>query len=133
MTARNPMLYKLAVYDGRIDELCVIQVSNDVLDLPEAVVTDMNAASPYCRFYPAPEGLSYVDSGRVFRRYWTDGDSLEQWHCKKAKCAEVLAPESIEPEHLIEVRVGTDGAAGAVAGQGLSLPLSKDPELFFIS
>jgi hypothetical protein len=131
MTARNPMLYKVAIYDGRVDELCVIQVSDKILDLPEVVVTDMNAASPYCRFYPAPEGLAEVDSDRVFRHYWTDGDALEQWHCKKAKCAEVLAPESIDSSLLRGVRVGTRAAEVAVSAQEHSLPLTKDPELFF--
>lgn len=131
MTARNPMLYKIAIYEKRIDELCVIQVSTEILDLPEVVVTDMNAASPYYRFFPSPDGLAHVDSGRVFRRYWTDGDALEQSHCKKAKCAEVLVPGRVEPTHLTGVCVGTGTASAAVEAHELSLPLSEDPGLFF--
>lgn len=131
MTARNPMLNRVAIHEGHIDELCVIQISTDVLDLPEVVVTDMNAASPYCRFYPAPEGLAHVDSDRVFRRYWTDGDALEQSYCKKVKCAEVLDPSRVEPDRLIGVRVGTDAAGAMIEAQESWLTLSKDPELFF--
>jgi hypothetical protein len=133
MTARNPMLYKLAKHDGYMDELCVVKVSHEVLDLPEVVIADMNAASSYCRFYPAPQGLSDVDSSRVFRHYWTDGDALEQWHCKKAKCAEVLVPGRVEPTYLTGVCVGTSAAKAAVEAQSASLRLVKDPELFFES
>ncbi len=81
------MLYKLARGEELADELCVIRVSNAILDLPEVVVSDMNAASPYCRFHAAAEGLEHIDEERVFRHYWTDGDAIEQEQCKKAKCA----------------------------------------------
>jgi len=45
--ARNPMLYKR---QGQHADLCVLQVSTDVLDLLGVVVTDANASSDYVRF-----------------------------------------------------------------------------------
>jgi ssDNA thymidine ADP-ribosyltransferase, DarT len=131
MTARNPMLYKTARAEERADELCVLQISPAVLDLPEVVVSDMNAASPYARFYAADEGLDHVDSDRVFRHYWTDGDLRERELCKKAKCAEVLVPMSVAPEHLIGVCVGTKQASASVNALQHDLPLGEDPEFFF--
>ena len=42
--ARNPMLYYLLSQRG-VDELCVLCIDKKVLDLPETVVTDRNAAA----------------------------------------------------------------------------------------
>lgn len=131
MTARNPMLYKLARADGLADELCVVQVSTDVLDRARTVVTDMNAAAAYCRFYGAADGLDHVDGDRVFRHYWTDGDALEQEQCKKAKCAEVLVPGEVEPSLIAGIAVGTNVAQATVIQHRTGFPIRLDPELFF--
>lgn len=131
MTARNPMLYLRARGDGLADELCVLQISESVLDLPDVVVTDMNAASPYCRFDGVAEGLEKVDSGRVFRHYWTEGDALERERCKKAKCAEVLVPGEVDPMYLEGIYVGTEAAEETVEGLSSDLEITLDSELFF--
>ena len=131
MTARNPMLYKLAQHDGYLHDLAVLQVSESVLDLSDVVVTDMNAAASLCRFYPGPSGLENVDSDRVFRRYWTDGDAIEQERCKKAKCAEVLVPDRVGPEFIEGVKVGSSAAKTNVEALDLPTGLSKDYDLFF--
>ena len=131
MTARNPMLYLRARADGLADELCVVEVSDSVLELANVVVTDMNAASPYCRFSGVSDGLEQVDAGRVFRHYWTDGDALEQERCKKAKCAEVLVPGSVEPEYLKGIYVGTETAEEVLVNLAVDLEVTLDAELFF--
>lgn len=130
MTARNPMLYKLAIADGLADELCVIRVSDRVIELPEVVVSDMNAASPYCRFYDAA-GLEHVDADRVFRHYWTDGDAVEQDRCKRAKCAEILIPDGVAPEHLTGIYVGTQSARRRLANNAGGLEVTVKADLFF--
>ena len=48
--ARNAMLFKRR---ERHAELCVLRVSLAVLDLPNVVIADQNAASDYVRFRPA--------------------------------------------------------------------------------
>ena len=58
--ARNAMMY----YLRNEPDLVVIRVSPDVLDIPNAVVTDGNAASGPTRFYPSPGGLRHLDSTR---------------------------------------------------------------------
>jgi hypothetical protein len=123
------MLYRLARVEDMADELCVLQVSDEVVDLPEVVVSDMNAASPYCRFY-GPAELENVDANRVFRHYWTDGDAVEQYHCKKAKCAEILVPEKVAPAYFKGIYVGTNAARNQAAA-ATDLEIKKNAELFF--
>lgn len=95
--ARNPMLYKL---QKQHLDLCVLQVSTDVLRLPSVVVTDSNAASQYVRFAEAPDGLKIVDRDATFAEYWKDEDPIIEWKKKSAKCAEVLVPDRVEPRFI---------------------------------
>ena len=46
--ARNPMMYKRRLMH---EQLCVISVNDSVLDLPDVVVSDCNAARDSARFY----------------------------------------------------------------------------------
>src|SRR5579859_4739488 len=54
--ARNPMMFTL-MRNGHAD-LVVVRVSETVLDIPDVVLADGNAASDGTRFYPSPEGLA---------------------------------------------------------------------------
>ncbi len=73
MCARNQVLFKRQ--DQHLD-LCVLQVSTDVLDLPGVVVTDANASSDYVRFAAAPGGLSIVDRKATFAESWMDPNQI---------------------------------------------------------
>jgi hypothetical protein len=79
INARNPMMFKL-VARGLRGSLCVLRVSTDVLDLPDVVVSDANAAAKgvYTRFEEAPEGLAIVNRNLTFARYWTHADYIEE-------------------------------------------------------
>lgn len=63
--ARNAMMYRR--FD-RHAEICVVQVSPEILDLPDVVLTDCNAASGWCKFLPSPNGLNDIDGNLVFAR-----------------------------------------------------------------
>jgi len=65
---RNPMLLKKSAVH---DQICVLRVNIDVLDIPNTIVSDSNAASKYVRFRPAPAGLAIVDRDRTFAEWWT--------------------------------------------------------------
>jgi hypothetical protein len=95
--ARNSMMYCLQ----GLTDLVVIRVSSDVLDIPDSVITDGNAATWNTRFYPSPEGLSNLDSKLVFARYWTDSDYWTYVEKKRARNAEVLVPKLV-PSRYIE-------------------------------
>lgn len=132
VTARNSMLYK-RIYDGLLEELCVMSVSTDVLGLDGVVVTDRNAAKFACSFKPVGEGIEAIDLELLTRPFWTDGDALEQDRCRDAKFTEVLVPQEVSPDYLRGIRVGTSAARRAVAGLDLPLPVARDPHLFFCS
>ena len=102
--ARNPMLFKRR---DQHRKLCVLQISTRVLDLPGVVVTDGNASSEYVRFAAAPAGLEIVDSELTFAEYWTHQDQIEQWRRKRAKCAEVLVPDRVDPELILGAYVSS--------------------------
>ena len=95
--ARNSMMYCLQ----DLTDLVVIRVSSDVLDIPDTVITDGNAATWNTRFDPSPEGLSNLDSKLVFARYWTDSDYWTYVEKKRVRNAEVLVPNLV-PSRYIE-------------------------------
>lgn len=97
--ARNPMMSRL-LFDG-YEDLIVIKVSHTVLDIPDTVVTDGNAAADGTRFYPSPEGLRNLDSKMIYRKRWTDENSWPVKEWKRARNAEVLVP-NVVPSRYIE-------------------------------
>ena len=94
--ARNPMMYFLK----DLPDLVVVQVSPDVLDIPDTVVTDGNAATSNTRFEPSPAGLANLDSKLIFATYWTDDDYMRYLEKKRARNAEVLVPYVIPSEYI---------------------------------
>lgn len=126
--ARNPMLYKRK---GQHLDLCVLEVSTGVLDLPGAVVTDLNAASGYARFAEAPEGLSIVDRELTFAHDWTDPDRIRYFKKKAAKCAEVLVPGKIDPRFIAGAYVSCQEAKEKLNGLATGISVSVNRHLFF--
>jgi ssDNA thymidine ADP-ribosyltransferase, DarT len=102
--ARNPMMYCLK---DRSD-LIVVRVSSDVLDIPDAVVTDGNAAAGSTRFYQSPEGLAYLDSRPIFAEFWTDPDYWQYVEKKRARSAEVLVLNLVPSRYIEGCYVDTD-------------------------
>lgn len=96
--ARNPMMYYL-VHHGH-DDLVVIRVSHAVLDLPDTVLTDGNAASAGTRFYSSPGGLVNLNSELIFARYWTDANYWPDQEKKRSRNAEVLVPSLISSGYI---------------------------------
>lgn len=95
--ARNPMISRRR--NQRL-ELAVVRVHPSVLELPNVVVTDGNAASNSTRFYPSPEGIAALDEDRVYAEWWTDPDMWTYYEKKRQRCAEVLVPDNIPAEYL---------------------------------
>ena len=95
--ARNPMMYKRRNLHMA---LCVLRIKTGVLDLPDVIIADGNAASDYTRFVAAPAGLAIVDEDLVFASDWTHPDVIEYYQRKSAKCAEVLVPERVDFCHM---------------------------------
>lgn len=127
--ARNPMLFKRL---DRRHEICVLRVSTAVLDIDGVVITDMNAASDYVRFYPAPSGLASVNRDMVFADDWRHpGDPVAYYRHSSVKCAEVLVPHRLGAEQILGAYVCSKQPSQAVNGLQLGLAVTVDRHLFF--
>jgi hypothetical protein len=129
LDARNPMLSYL-LNEGH-QELIIVRVSDAVLDIEGSVVTDGNAASDGTRFYPSPDGLSKLDRKLVFARYWTDEVRMKYIEKKRARCAELLVPNMIAPEHIFGCYVDTRGKKTKCQECSDSLEVTIHREIYF--
>ena len=124
--ARNPTMYYI-VNHNQIDDVCLLRISPDVLDLPDVVVTDRNAASGgMSRFDPPAVGLPLIDFDDVHARYWTHpGNPAAEWDHRRRKCAEVLVPGKVEPGFILgayaPTRPGLAAARAAMPGWDVRL------------
>ncbi len=126
---RNPMLLKRWDIHAQI---CILRVSSDVLDIPNVVVTDSNAASKYVRFSPAPGGLAIVDRERTFAPWWNHPeDQIDQWRHSAQKCAEVLVPDVVPTRYINGAYASCDESSQALVNAGFNLPVTRNGELFF--
>ncbi len=127
--ARNPMMSK------RRDEaqnLCVLRVSNEILNIPNVVVTDQNAASDYARFL-APDQMNRftLDLDLIYASDWRHNDKISYWRHKSRKCAEVLVPDMIPVEYIFGVYVVNPQSAALLHQVGCHLPAEINSDLFF--
>lgn len=126
---RNPMLrVKKAIHL----EICVLRIHSDVVEIPNAVVTDRNAARTFARFRPSPEGLEIVDYDLTFARYWTHPDPQEYDRRKGLKCAEVLVPDAVAPDFITGAYVSTTTSAAALSLVAPAIPVAVNGDLFFV-
>jgi hypothetical protein len=127
--AHNPMLSKRR---DQNDTICVLRIEHTVLDLLGVIVTDCNAASDYARFHVASAGIRALDKDLVFARFWTNADDpYEAMRHKSIKCAEVLVPDSVDPEFLIGAYVANEWALRAFESLGTRLPVVVKGAMFF--
>lgn len=104
----------------------------DVIDLPQAVIADQNAARDYVRFADASVGLALVHRDTVFAEYWTHpGDQIAEWRHRSAMCAEVLVPDTVAPQHIVGAYVGTAQAAQNVKAVAAGLAVAVNEYMFF--
>lgn len=127
--AHNPMLSKRRVQN---DAICVLRVDCAVLDLPGVIIADRNAASDWVRFFPADQGISALDQDLLFAQYWTHpGNRFEEMSHKSKKCAEVLAPDRVEPRFIVGAYVANQTALAAFQGLKTGLSMTIKGDMFF--
>ncbi len=110
------------------DSLCVLRVRPDLLDLPGVVITDGNASSDYVRFAGGPSGIAIVDKDLTFAEYWTHPDEIEHWKRKRAKCAEVLVPQSVDARYIMGAFVAS---ASQVSQFEEGIDIAVNASIFF--
>lgn len=126
---RNSMLYSKQADFGSIAIICV---SAKVLDLPDVVVSDMNAATNIAAFYPVEMGLNRLNFDKIFTVNWNLPDDSEKARLKSIVSAEVLVPYKIEVNYIKEIKVYSDSSKKNLeALLGCNIKITVDPYLFF--
>jgi len=106
--SRNKMMAKKR---PEHDRLCVLRVSTEALNIPEAVIADENASSKYALFLPSPRGLQKLNHDEVFVHSWKcPDDQIREWRLGSVVCAELLVPHVV-PRRLILGAYVLDGVA----------------------
>jgi hypothetical protein len=102
------------------------------MDLPDVVVTDMNAARDWVRFYSVGEGLGVLDKDQLYAAFWINRDDpvAEDRH-KALKCAEVLVPDVVNPDFIFGAYVANRTALAALNALNVALPAEINGGMFF--
>ncbi len=126
--AHNPMLSRCR---HRNNEICVLRINQSVLDLPNVIITDRNAATDMVRFWDVADGLARLDYQRLFAQYWTHPDDLyDQANHKAEKCAEVLVPDRVEAQSIMGAYVANQTALAMFQALNTGLPVQIHPMFF---
>lgn len=127
--AHNPMLCKRQNFN---EQICVLRIDTSVLDLPNVIITDRNAASDWVRFNSVIDGLAALDKDKIYARYWTNVDNqYDLWENKSIKCAEVLIPDRVEPKYIVGAYVANQTALEAFQQLNIQLTVSINSDIFF--
>ncbi len=127
--AHNPMLSRRRDQNTKIS---VLRINAEVIDLPNVIIADQNASSDYVRFYPVSKGLAAIDKDRLFAQYWTHRDNqYEEWAHKSVKCAEVLVPDKVEPQYILDAYVANQTALDAFKKLRMGLTVCIKSDIFF--
>jgi hypothetical protein len=133
--ARNAMLFRDLKFPGSPPpehlNICVIGVSTGVLDLPDVVISDANAAADLTRFLPSPSGLERLEKDLIFAHSWKDENPIIETHKRVSMMAEVLVPHMVERRHLLRFYTCCAGAKRRMENLGLSVSFDPWPYLFF--
>lgn len=126
----NPMMYKLKSFNKQQD-VCVLEISESVLELDDVVLSDQNASSSYARFLTADQ-IDQIDFDKVYARDWRHpGNVYSFFEHKSKKCAEVLVPYVIPPEFILAAHVVNDHAKEVLLKMGFAHNIMVTPDIFF--
>lgn len=127
--AHNPMLSKRR---NQNNQICILRVNTLVLDLPDAIISDRNAASDWARFNSVIDGLAPLDKDKIYARYWTNANNqYDLWENKSTKCAEVLIPDKVEPKYILGAYVANKTALKAFKKLKIQLTVCIKSDIFF--
>ena len=127
--AHNATLSKLR---SRNNEICILQVSPEILNLRGVIISDRNAASDWARFYPVQEGLAAIDKDLVYAVSWKHpNNKYEEMEHKSIKGAETLVPDRVEPKYILGAYVANQVALAAFKKLKIKLTVEIKSDIFF--
>ncbi len=128
---RNPMFYRLC-REGKREDIAIVAFDSAVLDMPECIVSDRNAASDYASFYDPIAGLESLRFDLVYAQYWADsGDPVQDAFRRSIKNAEVLVPEAIPSSYIRFVFVYNERAKARILAFDKAVEIAVRPEMYF--
>lgn len=126
---RNPMLYRVVLEKG-VKDIAVIALNPQVLKIPDAYITNGNAASSITEFYDYKNGI------KIISNMW-DTIKGEWWNSingsKRKIMAECLIPNVIPPDQIHSIYVANHSAAKKVKPlfSNKSTSIIPEPTMFF--
>ena len=125
--AKNPMLYRRRELQR---DLAVLYITLTVVDEPNVLFTDGNAASRQTKFYDDFDKLSELDLQVLNDDRWDHHENG-----KRRRCAEVLVPNAIQFENVSRIVVQNEIAdqkvGKALAESGTICERRVEPSYFF--
>lgn len=98
---RNPMLYRLIVGEKRLSELVVLKLRKQILELPNVLVTDGNAAHANSQILLLQKAVLQTIQKQIDVDYWKEIDGS-----KRKIMAECLVPNQVPTDYLECIYVG---------------------------
>jgi hypothetical protein len=119
---RNAMLFRRRQVQH---ELCMIEISRNVILDRNCVVTDGNAAARRTKFFRPIEGFENLDWTVLRRGTWYDDDEA-----KRIMCAEVLVPNEIGVAYIESIRCIHGRFLKHIKAK--NIPRMSSPVLYFL-
>jgi hypothetical protein len=124
----NPMMYRR---QDQAEEMCVLAIHCSILNLPDSVVSDRNAASDYARFYEPLEAMYSLDFPKIYAKNWNHDDPIEKATHKSIKCAEILIPNQVPYSYVCGAYVMNQEAKVRMTEMGFDKKTVINPAVFF--
>lgn len=127
----NPMLSTIR---HKNQEICLLAINPEVLNLPDVVVTDRNAAASVVRFIEPKTMTKVLDFDRIYMKYWRDPDNSAFVNAdnKAIKCAEVLVPDCVPYEYVMGAVVINSSVKQKLIDIGFDKTIRIDSSRFFL-
>ncbi len=126
--ARNPMLYRV-IQEFKAENIVILQINPDIINSPDAGITDGNATSQNTTFFKdINKGLKVLDSALLEKGHWV---SIEDG--KRKIMAEVLIYKKIPKEKIIGIYTANQETANKIR-KDITGPLNimLNPNMFFL-
>ena len=132
LNPRNSMLY---CRQSECESLAILCISVDVLDLPDVIVSDMNAAKKIAKLMDIKDALetNSLNFEKIFAKNWNSNDPMEKEIQRAYVQAEILVPDKIDPKYICEIKVVNENAKKNLQNilKNCNILINVDKYLFF--
>ena len=112
-------------------EICVLSISPDVLSIPGAVVSDMNAARDYAGFFDPLRDLDKLDFDSIYLKNWDHPEPYKKYMLKGKLCAEALIPIMVDFRYVQSAYMASSLVQEKLQSFGFNKPIYIYSDMFF--